>query len=89
MALFPDAPTERGVKHLLELTDCMQEGYEAYVLFVVQMKGVGAFSPNDEMHPAFGNALRQAKQAGVRILAMDCAVTPSTICIDAPVSVIL
>lgn len=89
IALFPDAPTERGVKHLMELTDCVQDGYEAYVLFVIQMKGVKKFSPNDEMHAAFGSALRQARQAGVKILAMDCLVTPDTLCIDAPVSVIL
>ena len=87
VAYFPDAPTERGVKHLLELTAAIDEGYEAYVLFVIQMKHISAFAPNDGMHPAFGEALRAAAKAGVRVLAMDCLVTPDTLAIDAPVAV--
>lgn len=89
IALFPDAPTERGVKHIRGLMDCVKEGYEAYILFVIQMKGVTAFRPNDAMHPAFGAALREAQAAGVKLLAVDCKVTPDFMCIDQEVPVIL
>ena len=87
--LFPDAPTERGVKHLRELCECIKDGYSAYVLFVIQMKGVTHFRPNDEMHRAFGDALREADRAGVKILAMDCNIEPDTIEIDKEIKVIL
>lgn len=73
---FPDAPTERGVKHLNELTACMADGYEAAVCFVIQMEGMKQFSPNDATHPAFGDALRAASQAGVQVLAVECHVEP-------------
>lgn len=86
---FPDAPTERGVKHIQELIRSMEEGYEAYLLFVVQMKGIKDFSPNDEHHPEFGRTLRQAEAAGVHILAMDCMITDHTMQIDQPVPVLL
>ena len=89
IASFPDAPTERGVKHLYELIDCLEEGYEAYVLFVIQMKGIHAFYPNDIMHPAFGEALRRAKSAGVRILVKDCEIHPDSIVIDGDIPLIL
>jgi len=85
IASFPDAPTERGVKHIHELIACLQDGYEAYLLFVIQMKEMKEMWPNDEPHRAFGDAIRQAQAAGVRILAMDCAVTPDTLVIDAQV----
>lgn len=88
-ALFPDAPTERGVKHLRELTALVEEGYEAFVLFVIQMKGVTQFSPNDATHKAFGDALREAAAKGVQILAVDCTVTPEAITADEPVPVVL
>lgn len=71
---FPDAPTQRGVKHLRGLAQAAQEGYGAYVLFVIQMSDVQYLRPHDERDPAFGAALRQAAQAGVQILAMDCSV---------------
>ena len=87
VALFPDAPTERGVKHLRELTAAVVAGYEAYVLFVVQMKDITAMRPNDETHPAFGEALRQAADNGVTVLAIDCRVTPQEMKLDAPVRV--
>lgn len=74
LALFPDAPTERGIKHIEELISCMDEGYEAYILFVIQMKEMYAFSPNDKMHPDFGRALRKAADKGVKVLAVDCNV---------------
>lgn len=86
---FPDAPTERGIKHIQELVHSMEEGYEAYLLFVVQMKGITDFSPNDENHPQFGEALRKAAAAGVQILAMDCIVTDKSMVIDQPVPVLL
>ena len=72
---FPDAPTERGVKHIKELMKCREEGYEAYILFVIQMSPVKYLEPNDATHKAFGDALREAKKAGVQILARDCHVT--------------
>jgi len=87
LALFPDAPTLRGVKHLRELTACLAEGYEAAVCFVLQMKGCRAFCPNDRTHPAFGEALRAAAEAGVRVLAVDCLVTPDSLRLDRPVPV--
>lgn len=84
---FPDAPTERGAKHLRGLTALAREGFGAYVLFVIQMAGVAYLHPNDATDPAFGQALREAAAAGVEILAMDCAVTPDsmTICKAVPV----
>ena len=82
---FPDAPTERGAKHLKELTRLRKEGYGAYVLFVIQMSDVAYLHPNDATDPAFGAALREAAKAGVQILAMDCAVTCDTMTIQNPV----
>lgn len=76
---FPDAPTERGVKHLEELIHAKAEGYETAVCFVIQMEGMRVFSPNDETHPAFGAALRKAAAAGVRLIAMECRVTPDSL----------
>lgn len=75
---FPDAPTERGAKHLRELTKLAQEGYGAYVLFVIQMEGVKYLHPNDLTDKPFGDALRQAKNAGVQILAYDCKITENS-----------
>lgn len=76
---FPDAPTERGVKHLEELMACRAAGYEAAVCFVIQMEKADFFSPNDLTHPAFGDALRRAQAAGVEILAHTCHVTPDSL----------
>ena len=86
---FPDAPTVRGTKHLEELTRIRQEGMEAAVLFVVQMKGVFSFSPNDATDPAFGDALRRAKDAGVEIAAIDCLVRPEEVTPGQRVPVVL
>ncbi len=88
-ACFPDAPTERGVKHIQELCQCLKEGYQAYLLFVIQMKKIRAFSPNRETHPLFADTLIQAHKQGVKILAYDCQVTPDDIFIDQPLPVIL
>ena len=87
VAMFPDAPTERGVKHIKELVKSVKEGYEAYVLFVIQMKGIYEFLPNDETHKAFGDALREAVENGVKIIAMDCEILPDSIEIKDPVKV--
>ncbi|MBR5571040.1 MAG: DNA/RNA nuclease SfsA [Oscillospiraceae bacterium] len=88
-AFFPDAPTERGIKHIRELMEAVQQGHRATVFFVVQMEGVKDFAPNDETHPAFGAALREAAAAGVQVVAYTCRVTPSTLKIDREISVIL
>ena len=88
-ARFPDAPTQRGVRHLKELCDSLREGYEATVCFVIQMSGVSQFSPNDGTHPQFGAALRKAAAAGVQVLALDCLVTPDTLTLLHPVPVCL
>lgn len=86
---FPDAPTERGVKHLRHLTGLAKEGLGAYVLFVIQMAGVKYLHPNDATDPEFGKALREAAAAGVQILAMDCTVTEDSMAIRNPVTVVL
>lgn len=75
VARFPDAPTERGIKHIHELIEAHKNGYEANILFVIQMKGVDHFEPNYKTHAAFGEALKEAKSAGVNIMAIDCVVT--------------
>ena len=87
VARFPDAPTERGCKHLRELQAAAAQGYEAWVLFVIQMPDIRRFEPNDPRDPAFGEALRQAARNGVQVRAVSCQVTPSTMEIDAPVEV--
>ena len=84
---FPDAPTERGAKHLHGLKLAIEEGYGAYILFVIQMENVQYLHPNDETDPAFGKALREAAAAGVQILAMDCRVTADEMVIKSPVPV--
>ena len=86
-AKFPDAPTSRGTKHLRGLTQAAAQGYGAYVLFVIQLQPVAYFTPNDGTDPAFGQALRAAKAAGVALLAMDCQVTPWSMAIGQPVEV--
>ena len=84
---FPDAPTERGVKHLKGLTQAAKDGFGAFVLFVIQMPDVKYLHPNDLTDPAFGAALREAAANGVTVLAMDCAVTEDSMEIRLPVLV--
>ena len=84
---FPDAPTERGVKHLRELMHAVALGHRATAFFVIQMAEVTDFAPNDVTHPAFGETLRQAKEAGVNIAAWCCRVTPDSLEIDRPVEI--
>ena len=86
---FPDAPTERGAKHLRGLQKCAEEGCGAYVLFVIQMSDAEYLHPNDATDPAFGKALREAAAAGVQVLAMDCIVTEDSMTIGKPVAVML
>ena len=86
-ASFPDAPTERGVKHIHELIRAHREGFGAYILFVVQMKEIRGLRPNDATHRAFGDALRLAEREGVKILAYDCIVTPDSMTIDKPIPI--
>ena len=86
---FPDAPTQRGVKHLGELEACVRDGYEAYAVFVVQMEGVKDFAPNWQTHPAFGEALCHAAEQGVQVLALDCHVEVDELNIRQAVPVIL
>ncbi len=87
IAMFPDAPTERGVKHIRELMTCIKDSYEAYILFVIQMKGVTLFTPNAETHAEFAAVLKEAYRAGVKIMAVDCKVTADSIEIDEKISV--
>lgn len=84
---FPDAPTERGVKHLKELQKAVTEGYKAYVVFVVQMDNVQYFEPNRATHPEFADTLKEVSENGVNILAFQCDVTPDSITISKQISV--
>lgn len=84
---FPDAPTERGTKHVLEMIEAVQAGYRGYLMFLIQMKGVSRFEPNEKMDPAFAQALRQAVQAGVGILAYDTIVEPDSMVLGEPVEI--
>ncbi len=79
IASFPDAPTLRGVKHINELIKCAQNGFEAYIIFIIQMKGVRLFTPNYETHAEFGEALKKAQENGVNIIALDCNVDENSI----------
>lgn len=89
VARFPDAPTQRGRKHLLELQKAASEGYEAWILFVIQMAGIRHFEPNFATDPDFSEALRQVSQNGVRVKAVECAVTPDTLSITKEIRVLL
>ncbi len=86
---FPDAPTARGTKHLRGLIQAAREGYGAYVLFVIQMSDVKYLRPNDATDPVFADALREAAQSGVHVLAIDCHVTPDTMTLRQSVEVCL
>lgn len=86
---FPDAPTDRGTRHLHGLTQAVRDGFGAYVLFVIQMTDVKYLHPNDATDPNFGNALREAAAKGVTVMAMDCDVTPDSMTVRKAVSVVL
>ncbi|MCQ4637203.1 DNA/RNA nuclease SfsA [Anaerovorax odorimutans] len=87
IARFPDAPTVRGVKHVEELIRAKREGYGAFLLFVIQMKGISCFMPNDRTHSAFGDALRKADKEGVKLMAYDCQVSPGSLRLSSPILV--
>lgn len=87
VVMFPDAPTERGVKHVQELCHCLKEGYEAAIIFVVQMSGMRYFTPNRRTHLAFAEALERAEACGVRMLALSCAVTPDSLAINGEIPI--
>lgn len=89
IARFPDAPTERGLKHVYELTSAARAGFGAYLLFVIQMKGVHTFTPNRAAHAAFADALQEAARAGVSITACDSTVTKRSMTIDRRLKVVL
>lgn len=89
VAMFPDAPTERGLRHLKELGRSLKMGYKALMLFVIQMKGVKYFTPNDDTHRAFGEMLRRVSEAGVGLLAVDCHVTETGLIAADPVEIVL
>lgn len=84
---FPDAPSERAVKHVEELVEALNEGYESYVIFVVQMKSIKYFTPNHDTQPQFAEALKNAQLKGVKVLAYDCVVTEDTLKLDQEVPV--
>ena len=87
IALFPDAPTERGLKHINELIEAKRKGYSSYILFVIQMKEITEFSPNSETHMEFAKSLKKAEEEGVKIMAMDCDVSPDEIKISKEVKI--
>jgi sugar fermentation stimulation protein len=87
VAKFPDAPSLRAVKHVEELIQAKEEGYEAYVIFVIKMKGIKYFTPNDLTHPEFKEVLIKAKEKGAKLLAYDCIVRPNQLVIDEPVRI--
>lgn len=89
IALFPDAPTQRGVKHIIELEKAAKEGYEAYIVFIVQMKGVTSFSPNIKTHPQFGDELKKAFGSGVHVLCFDCYVGKDYISLGKSIPVVI
>lgn len=86
-AKFPDAPTLRGIKHINELIKCAQNGFEAYIIFLIQMSNINYFTPNYETHPEFGEALKNANKKGVKILAFNSIVTPDSIVLNKPVDI--
>lgn len=86
---FPDAPTERGARHILELIDAKEQGYGAGILFLIQLEGVKSFAPNDVTDPEFGKALRLAKEKGVDIFVYDCIVNHEGIIINKEVDLML
>lgn len=88
IVMFPDAPTERGVKHIRELVEAVKDGYDAYILFIIQMNGVKYLTPNYQTHREFGETLRTAEKNGVKIMAYDCIVNENEVTADKPVKVI-
>jgi len=82
VVMFPDAPTERGVKHINELCRCIDNGYKAYIFFIIQMDNAKYFTPNRKTHPQFAEALKAAAEKGVGVYALDCKVSENSIAAD-------
>ena len=89
IVMFPDAPTERGVKHIMELIDAKDNGFDAHIIFVIQMENPAYFTPNYKTHKEFGQALKLAKDKGVNISAWDCLITENSITLNKQVNIIL
>ena len=89
VAMFPDAPTLRGEKHVHELVRAVREGYEAGIMFIVQMENIRYFTPNVKMHPEFAGALRDARQQGVSVRAFECSVTEDSLRVSGEIPVVL
>lgn len=89
IVMFPDAPTERGVKHIMELIDAKENGFDAHIIFVIQMENPAYFTPNYKTHKEFGQALKLAKDKGVNISAWDCLITENSITLNKQVNIIL
>jgi len=89
VAMFPDAPTQRGAKHLRGLIECVHQGYAAWVVLVIQMQGMKLFRPNTATDPLFSQQLKEAAAAGVSILAVECQVSDTTIeiCGNVPIDI--
>ncbi|MCL2235670.1 MAG: DNA/RNA nuclease SfsA [Defluviitaleaceae bacterium] len=87
VARFPDAPTERGIKHLNELAESIKQGYEAHGVFIIQMKGTSHFEPNYATHAEFGETLVRVQSQGVKITALDCIVTANSLIIESPIPI--
>ena len=77
--MFPDAPTERGLKHIWELIEAHKQGYETYCVFIIQMENVDYFTPNAKTQPEFAQALKYAENSGVHLIAYDCIVTENSL----------
>lgn len=88
-AMFPDAPTERGRKHILEMIQAVEEGYQGYIFFLIQFQGAKYFTPNKKTDPEFARVLRLAKEKGVKVLAYDSQVTENSIKLNQEIPVIL
>lgn len=89
VAAFPDAPSERAIKHVEELIEAHSQGYDAYLIFVIQMKSIKRMEPNRRTHPAFGEVLQKARSAGVHLLAYDCLVSEDSLVMDEEVPVVV
>lgn len=89
VAMFPDAPTQRGAKHINELISALDDNYKSYIILVIQMKGVHQFTPNNVTDINFSQALKLAEERGVHIMAFDCNVTPDNINADKQISILL
>ena len=89
LSMFPDAPTERGTKHVLEMIKSIKEGYKSYIFFLIQMEGIDCFKPNETMDKKFANALQMAKKEGVNMLAYNSIVTKDEINLDKRVEILI